>query len=360
MTSRSSVLALLLTLAVVVPTTASEMSLDAPERGKMPVAFLLSEGADVIDFGGPWGVFQYTTVPGRGVSRSDTTPFELFTVAETRQPLSASGGLKVVPDYTFADAPQPRVIVVPAQAGVTPALLDWLRTASPGTDLTMSVCTGAFVLARAGLLDGKQVTTHHNALDQLERSFPQLEVKRDVRWVEGRRISTAAGLTSGIDLALRVVTRYFGEEVAARTAEQMEYRGTGWRPASGLTSEEGSTPSRSAAPAAPVVQGVLRGLDPVQLARGREVTGDPQIFEMHEDLRYHFASEESRLTFRAEADRYSIQLGAACARMALDGAPPGSGDMDRFLVHEGRIYVFASEVCRQVFQADPRRYLPDP
>lgn len=147
-----------------------DMSIEAPADGRIPVAFLISRGATVIDWAGPWEVFQDVMIPGRG----DAHPFELFTVAESREPIRASGGLQVVPDYTFEDAPRPRVIVVPAQGGVTPALLDWLRKAAGEADLTMSVCTGAFILAQAGLLDGLEATTHHDFWNQFERRHPEV------------------------------------------------------------------------------------------------------------------------------------------------------------------------------------------
>ena len=98
----------------------------------------------------------------------------------------------------------------------------------PEAEVTMSVCTGAFQLAKAGLLNGKFATTHHEYLDQLERDFPEIQVKRGIRFVENEKISTAGGLTSGTDLALRVVERYFGRSVAERTANYMEYQGKGW------------------------------------------------------------------------------------------------------------------------------------
>ena len=104
----------------------------------------------------------------------------------------------------------------------------WLKKVSQTADVTMSVCTGAFHLAKAGLLSGKIATTHHEFFDKLEREYPDIHVKRGVRFVEGERISTAGGLTSGTDLALRVVERYFGREVAQRTANYMEYQSTGW------------------------------------------------------------------------------------------------------------------------------------
>jgi transcriptional regulator GlxA family with amidase domain len=200
--------------------TIPNASLKPPAKGRIPVAVAISEGVTVIDFAGPWEVFQDTMV-------GDEMPFQLFTVAEKTETVEGSAGLKLVPDYTFANVPECKVIVIPAQKG-SPALHEWLRKVSPATDVTMSVCTGAFQLAKAGLLDGKAATTHHDFLDQLEKKFPKVKVKRGVRFVEGERISTAGGLSSGIDLALRVVERYFGRQAAERTATYMEYQGTGW------------------------------------------------------------------------------------------------------------------------------------
>ncbi len=200
--------------------TTPNWKLNPPAAGQIPVAVAISEGVTVIDFAGPWEVFQDTMI-------GDSMPFQLFTVSNKTDPIEGSAGLKLVPDYTFENAPACRVIVVPAQKG-SPALHDWLRKVSQTADVTMSVCTGAFQLARAGLLDGKSATTHHDFLDKLEKDFPRIKVMRGTRFVEGEKISTAGGLTSGIDLALRVVERYFGRSAATKTAAYMEYQGTGW------------------------------------------------------------------------------------------------------------------------------------
>ncbi|HEX6719082.1 MAG TPA: DJ-1/PfpI family protein [Pyrinomonadaceae bacterium] len=205
----------------------SANKLTPPPKGKIPVAFAISEGVTVIDFAGPWEVFQDVHVSARGKDMDEQMPFELFTVSEKIEPLTGSGGLKLVPDYTFDSAPQPRVIVVPAQRG-SQALHEWLRKMSPATDVTMSVCTGAFQLGKAGLLSGKSATTHHEFIDRFAKTFPDVTVKRGLRFVENEKISTAGGLSSGIDLALRVVDRYFGRDVADATATYMEYQGKGW------------------------------------------------------------------------------------------------------------------------------------
>lgn len=195
-----------------------------PADGKITVAFVLAPGAEVVDFSGPWGVFEYANVPNL-----EKNPFELFTVAETISPVRCSGGLTVVPDYTFANAPKATITVVPAMGEPSSALLSWINEASNQTDLTMSVCNGSFVLAEAGLLAGKTVTAHHGGYGVLAATYPDTTVKRGARFVDDGKISTAGGLTSGIDLALHVVERYYGRAAAEQTALDLEYQGTGWK-----------------------------------------------------------------------------------------------------------------------------------
>jgi YHS domain-containing protein/putative intracellular protease/amidase len=203
------------------PTDANPLK--PPAQGSIPVAFLISEGAVVIDFCGPWEVFENVDIPGNKQSA-----FRLHTVAETTAAIHASGGMKIVPDYTFENAPMPKVIVIPAQDGSSPAMLDWIRKSAKSADVTMSVCTGTFVLAHTGLLSGKTATTHHNSYKTFAIEFPEIRLKRGARFTEDGNLATAGGLSSGIDLALRVVERYFGYEVALDTAYQLEYQGQGW------------------------------------------------------------------------------------------------------------------------------------
>lgn len=194
-----------------------------PPHDGVPVAFLLSEGAVVIDFSGPWEVFQDADVTGR------TEPaFNLYTVAETAKPLTVSGGMTVVPQYTFDNVPPPKVVVVPAQSDPTAAVKQWLVSTARTADLVMSVCTGAFVLAQAGLLDGLTVTTHHSGFGTIAMSYSSVTVARGVRFVDNGRIATSAGLSAGIDLALHVVARYYGKPAARLTAYDMEYQSASW------------------------------------------------------------------------------------------------------------------------------------
>jgi putative intracellular protease/amidase/YHS domain-containing protein len=197
--------------------------LTPPAHGSTTVAFLISEGAVMIDFAGPWEVFQDVNLPGR----SDAA-FSLYTVAETTQPIRASGGMRITPDYTIANAPVPKVIVIPAQSPASDKVRDWIRNATKTTDVTMSVCNGAFVLASTGLLSGKAATAYHGSFIDLQKAYPDIQVKRGVRFVEVGNLASSGGLSSGIDLALRVVERYYGREVARKTAFTMEYQGEGW------------------------------------------------------------------------------------------------------------------------------------
>ena len=152
--------------------------LKPPAEGSIPVAFLISEGAQMIDFTGPWEVFQDVMVPGR-----TDHPFRLYTVSESTSPIRASGGMKIVPDYTFENAPAPKVIVIPAQSPPSQVTLEWIRRSAKSTDVTMSVCTGAFVLAKTGLLSGKTATTYHGAFGRFAMEFPDITLKRGARFV---------------------------------------------------------------------------------------------------------------------------------------------------------------------------------
>lgn len=211
--------------------------LKAPASGWISTAFVISEGAVVIDFAGPWEVFESTRIASAGMSMEDQMPFHPYIVTEKLDPVTASGGMKILPDYTFSNAPAPKVIVIPAQDGASDAMLAWIREQSKQTDVTMSVCTGAFVLAKTGLLNGKRATTHHSGYIQLALENPDIHVMPGYRFVEEGNIATAGGLTSGIDLALRVVERYYGRAAAEETVYQLEYQGQGWMDQTGSSNQ---------------------------------------------------------------------------------------------------------------------------
>ncbi len=232
MLGKRSLIRTVLTLATVFAATLAHAgTLEPPQGRRIRVAVVLTEGAVVIDFAGPWEVFEDVHV-GSG-DMEEQMPFELYTVGRDRKPIHTSGGMKpgmnITPDYGFADAPAPDVVVVGAQAG-DDQLSTWLRQVHAQRALIMSVCTGAFRVAQAGLLDGKPATTHHASLQRLANQYPNIQVRRSVRYVESDPlILTAGGLSSGIDSALHVVELYYGAKVAQATADYMEYQGQGWK-----------------------------------------------------------------------------------------------------------------------------------
>lgn len=196
------------------------------DGSQFDVVFVVASGAELVDVAGPWGVFEYATSATTGRSL-----FALSLVAATTEPVVLSGGMRVVPDCTFAECDRPDIVVVPAMGldCVTDELLEWLRTVQRTATLTMSVCNGAFVLAAAGLLDGRTATCHHGAYGTMRAMYPDVIVQQGVRWVDHGDVATAGGLTSGADLALRVVERLLGLEVAERATADLEYFGDGWK-----------------------------------------------------------------------------------------------------------------------------------
>ena len=259
--------------------------LKPPAQGSIPVAFLISEGAQVIDFTGPWEVFQDVIVPGR-----TEHPFRLYTVSESTSPIHTSGGMKIIPDYTFENAPAPKVIVIPAQSRPSEAMLEWIRKSTKSTDVTMSVCTGAFVLARTGLLSGKAATTYHGAFVSFSNQFPDIQLKRGARFVEDGNLATAGGLSSGIDLALRVVERYFGRHVAQQTAYDMEYQGLGWM-----------NPDSNQVYAAKPVSTAEHPVCPVCGMDVDSATAPKSVFK---GTTYYFCSDNDKKTFDAAPDKF--------------------------------------------------------
>jgi len=265
--------------------TVKAQPLKAPAEGSIPVAFLISEGAQVIDFTGPWEVFQDVMVPGR-----TGDPFRLYTVSESTSPIRTSGGMKVVPEYTFENAPPPKVIVIPAQSPPSEATLEWIRKSAKSADVIMSVCTGAFVLAKTGLLSGKAATTYHGAFVRFSSQFPDIQLKRGARFVEDGNLATAGGLSSGIDLALRVVERYFGREAAQQTAYDLEYQGQGWMNPDSNQVYAATPVSTSEHPRCPVCG---MNVDPATAQKS-----------VYKGKIYYFCSADDKKTFDATPDKF--------------------------------------------------------
>src|SRR5215472_7721563 len=207
--------------------------------GRINVAFVITDQTNIEDVAGPWEVFQDVMVSpdGRAYRSSrgfpagmdqERLPFNLYTVSNKKAPVRLTGGMMLLPNYTFANAPVPQLVVVPAQSG-NPEARQWIKKMSAKTDVTMSVCTGVKQLVAAGILDGKQATTHHWFIDDFQRRFPNVHFQSGVRFVQNEKVSTSAGLTSGVDLALHVVERYFGRNIAEATADFMEYNNSQWK-----------------------------------------------------------------------------------------------------------------------------------
>lgn len=195
--------------------------------GSSPVTFglLLFDEVEVLDACGPFEVFS---TAGRLAPGDDGRPLlRVVTIARTAGPVVARGGLRLVPDYTIDDDPAFDVLVVPG--GVTAAVeedeavVSWLAARHQSAQLTLTVCTGAFLLAQAGVLDGRPATTHWEDEDELASRWPAVRVRREPRWVDDGDLVTSAGISAGIDVSLHVVSRLFGVDLAKRTARQMEY-----------------------------------------------------------------------------------------------------------------------------------------
>jgi transcriptional regulator GlxA family with amidase domain len=195
---------------------------------KLTVGIFIFDNVEVLDFAGPFEVFSRTRLEAGIESRrsDESAPFNVFTVAKIDGPITATGHLRVLPDFIIANAPSIDLLVVPGGFGTRPLLqdeevLDWIRHVAASANKVTSVCTGSLLLAACGLLEKRHATTHWGALDLLE-SYNGVQVDRDRRVVDDG-IITSAGVASGIDMALYVVEVLFGSEVADETAQYMEY-----------------------------------------------------------------------------------------------------------------------------------------
>lgn len=191
------------------------------------VGIVLFDNIEVLDFCGPFEVFSVTRLIEEK-RREEPSPFEVLLVAERAEPISTTGGMQVIPQATFADCPRLDILVVPGGWGTrrelnNPVMLDWLRRRAAQVETLTSVCTGAMLLGSAGLLDGRHATTHWRSLEWMRDSFPAVTVEFEKHVVQDGRVFTSAGIAAGIDMALRVVARYFGEAIARATARHMEY-----------------------------------------------------------------------------------------------------------------------------------------
>jgi transcriptional regulator GlxA family with amidase domain len=190
---------------------------------KETICFYLQDGVEILDLAGPMEAFAFAG-------------FRIFTVSKTQNPITSQGVLKIVPDFSIHNAPKADILVVlggNAKVAYTdPEVISWIASREKQTKYFLSVCSGAFILAKAGLLDGLTATTFHTRIDELREAFPKVKVLSHVRFVDNGRIITTAGVSAGIDGALHLISRIKGEHVARDVVEYMEY--DKWSPNQGL------------------------------------------------------------------------------------------------------------------------------
>ena len=186
------------------------------------------DDVEILDFCGPFEVFCVTRI-NEERRMEEPCPFEVLLVAEKQSQVVTTGGMKVIPDHSFKSCPKLDILVVPGGLGTrrevkNQKLIDWLRVRELEVELLASVCTGSMLLGSAGLLDSRRATTHWAALDWMRESFPEVTVVHDGHVVEDDSVLTSAGISAGIDLALKTVDRCHGHVVARGTARSMEYQ----------------------------------------------------------------------------------------------------------------------------------------
>lgn len=191
------------------------------------VGIYLFDDVEVLDFAGPYEVFSTASRVQSRLDPQSPMLFEVVTIADDKRIVCARGGLKVLPDVEITAHPHLDVLVIPG--GIVTAelkrdgIIDWIARTASTTQITASVCTGAFLLGKAGLLKGKPATTHWEDLDDFHSMFPEIRVQAEARWVDVGQIMTSAGISAGIDMSLHLVSRLESQELAVKTARQMEY-----------------------------------------------------------------------------------------------------------------------------------------
>ena len=187
------------------------------------VAIVIWNGVELLDFSGPGEVFAAT----RG---EQGECFRVYTVSSSTSPVTSQGFLKVLPNFSIVDCPQPDIVLLPGGGTATlendEPLMTWINQAVEVSEVTLSVCTGVFALAQLGFLEGQKATTWHGAIDRLQQLHPTVEVQADRRFIDNGKVITSAGVSAGIDSSLHLVARLLGKPTAVRTAQYMEYH---WR-----------------------------------------------------------------------------------------------------------------------------------
>ena len=191
------------------------------------VGILIFDDVEILDVAGPFEVFAVTRLNDEK-RLQQSSPFKVYLISETNKQITAIGGLRLTPDVTISECPELDLLVVPGGWGTrkeskNKILVKWIGNQFTNNRLIASVCTGSSLLGKAGLLDGRDATTHWRAFDFLQESAPKARILKNVRFTLTEPIFTSAGVSAGIDLALRIVSHVFGTEVGQATARQMEY-----------------------------------------------------------------------------------------------------------------------------------------
>lgn len=243
------------------------------------VVIVVWDGVELLDFAGPAEVFAAATISGDAA-------FKVSTVSLTKKPITSQGFLKVTPDYSIEDCPQPDVLIIPG--GGTRPLTDnepfmaWVKKTSNNTEIILTVCTGAFVVAKAGLLDDLEATTWHGAIDSLRRAAPNTKVHADRRFVDNGDIITSAGVSAGIDGALFALARVTGPDVAAKTARYMEY--DYWPDAEGRSASHRLRNQIADNPDSVIA--MLESQMRAGILESARVLSDPAYFPLHENPKF--------------------------------------------------------------------------
>lgn len=191
------------------------------------VGILIFDDVEILDVAGPFEVFAVTRLNDEQ-QLQQSSPFKVYLISETNKQIIAIGGLRFTPDVTISNCPELDLLIIPGGWGTrkeskNKILLKWINNQFTKDRLIASVCTGSSLLGKAGLLDGRNATTHWGAFDFLQESAPKARILKNVRFTLTEPIFTSAGISAGIDLALRIVSHFFGTEVGQATARQMEY-----------------------------------------------------------------------------------------------------------------------------------------
>lgn len=191
-------------------------------NNRLKVGILLFNEVEVLDFAGPFEVFSLA-------SKNSEKLFEVVTIGESGEVISARNGLKVLPQVKLTDNLKVDILVIPGGYGAeeieirNKTVLDWIKNQKDKVKIMASVCTGAFLLAETGILDDKKATTHWMDMDRLEGEYPKVEVIRNVKFIDEDDVITSGGISAGINMSFHIVKKLFGPEVAKETAKRMEY-----------------------------------------------------------------------------------------------------------------------------------------